>query len=139
MSNPKGHLVHGLHGTRAYTAWANMKARCKRGYAVLCPEWEDFQAFYADMGECPPGLMIERKRNAEGYNKDNCEWATRTTQNRNRSTSFTAREVQLVKALWASTKEGTGMRTFSTIVAPLFNRSASGVRKIIKGQRWQTQ
>lgn len=136
MSRKEGNPIHGMCYSKTYECWANMKARCKRGYAELCPEWEDFQTFYADMGECPEGLMIERQRNAEGYSKDNCIWADRTAQNRNRCTSFTPREVQLIKALWAATKEGTGQRTFAAIVAPLFNRSASGVRKLIRGARW---
>jgi hypothetical protein len=36
------------------------------------------------MGEPPHGMSIERVDNDAGYSKDNCIWADRTTQSRNR-------------------------------------------------------
>lgn len=85
--------VHGLHGTREYNAWLDMKKRCgqharsakdywQRGIGI-CERWSDFQQFLADMGECPPGLSLDRIENERGYEPGNCRWATRVQQNNN--------------------------------------------------------
>ena len=87
--------VHGRRYTREYVAWSNMKTRCTneandnfkfygaRGIEV-CARWLLFSNFYADMGECPPGLTLERIENDKGYEPGNCRWATRKEQGRNR-------------------------------------------------------
>lgn len=54
-----------------------------RGIKV-CPQWESFEQFLADMGERPPGLTLERKNNELGYSPDNCVWADMTTQQNNK-------------------------------------------------------
>jgi hypothetical protein len=46
--------------------------------------WDNFLAFYVDMGECLPGLTLERKDNDLGYYKENCCWDTRRVQAINR-------------------------------------------------------
>jgi hypothetical protein len=87
---------HGLCKANMYDTWKNMIDRCTnpnheywddyggRGITV-CKEWlESIQSFYADMGERPAGMTLERIRNNEGYCKANCIWASRATQSRNR-------------------------------------------------------
>lgn len=85
-----GKFKHGMNGTPEHAVWKSMKARCARRAdyknVPVCQEWkDDFLAFYRDMGERPTPLhTIERLRGSEGYHPDNCVWATRTVQSRNR-------------------------------------------------------
>ena len=92
---------HGMARTRVYRRWSSMKARCAnpnnkayrhyggRGIAV-CPRWlADFNAFYADMGDPPPGTSLERKDNERGYEPGNCCWAAKRTQVLNRRVTKT--------------------------------------------------
>lgn len=89
---------HGQYGTPVYRSWHNMLSRCRnpnstdfknyggRGITV-CDRWLRFPNFYADMGDPPPGMLLERERNDQGYEPGNCIWATRLAQNRNRRSS----------------------------------------------------
>jgi hypothetical protein len=78
-----------------YQCWCDMKKRCQNPAATgyenyggrgikVCERWQSFENFLVDMGECPPGMMLERQHNDKGYYKDNCTWATRKEQNRNK-------------------------------------------------------
>jgi hypothetical protein len=65
------------------------------------------------MGTRPtPKHTIERKNNNDGYNPDNCEWATRTAQANNRRSNhlFTLNGVTLSAAEWGR-KTGIGAGT----------------------------
>lgn len=95
--------------SREFQAWVNMRKRCRsadryveRGIKV-CERWNSFENFLADMGECPPGLTIERVDNDKGYEPGNCVWATRTVQNRNtgRSRVLTVNDDTRTVAEWA--------------------------------------
>ena len=88
--------MHGLSRTRAYNSHHLMMQRCydpkSNSYnryggkgVLVAPEWHDFEVFFADMGECPKGMTLDRENNNEGYSKDNCRWATDQEQARNRS------------------------------------------------------
>lgn len=54
-----------------------------RGISV-CKRWMSFKNFYADMGDRPEGYTLERVDNDKGYSPDNCVWASRFAQSRNR-------------------------------------------------------
>ena len=82
---------------KEYSHWKNMRARCsapsaneKRNYITkgitVCEAWDSFETFYNDMGPKPfSNASIDREDNDKGYYKENCRWATPTTQSRNRS------------------------------------------------------
>lgn len=87
---------HGLHGTRSYFAWAEMKKRCDNPSQVFYyryggrgityqKDWKDFVNFYRDMGECPEGLELDRIDNEGNYTKENCRWVTHKENCNNRS------------------------------------------------------
>jgi hypothetical protein len=51
---------------------------------TYCKEWEIFANFFADMGECPPGLTLERVNVDGNYEPSNCIWASLEHQANNR-------------------------------------------------------
>jgi lambda repressor-like predicted transcriptional regulator len=111
----------GKQPSRTYKSWLNAKGRCfnpnvpkyarygGRGI-TMCPEWRaSFAAFLADMGECPPGLTLDRIDNNGNYRPGNCRWATRHEQQRNkRNNRFV--ELDGVRMAAAGAAERLGLR-----------------------------
>ena len=89
--NPLGNIKHGQHGTLTYRRWKSMRQRAAKTtgyYAAVecCARWASFDAFLADMGECPDASMtLDRIKNDLDYEPGNCQWKTQAEQNRNRS------------------------------------------------------
>jgi hypothetical protein len=107
-----GRTTHGLSNSAEYKAWSGMWQRCtnpkESGYPAYRlrrppPEWRSFSTFYADMGPRPEGKeSIERIDNSRPYGPENCTWATRSEQNRNKSGTLLvdigSRSIPLVEA-----------------------------------------
>jgi hypothetical protein len=91
-------LTHGKArrgGTaKIYGIWNAMKNRCSkpsqdsyylyggRGIKV-CKRWQAFENFYADMGDPPDGMWIDRINGDGDYEPGNCRWATPKEQRAN--------------------------------------------------------
>ena len=89
---------HGLSQTALFQRWHMMVRRCTdqrieayknyggRGITV-CDRWMVFENFVEDMGFPDRGMTLERIDNDKGYSKENCCWAPRKTQSRNKRTN----------------------------------------------------
>lgn len=87
--------THGMSKTREYRTWASIRQRCQnpnnpaysyyggRGIG-LCDKWQTFESFYADVGNIPPGMTLDRIDNDRGYEPSNIRFATRQEQSANR-------------------------------------------------------
>lgn len=93
----KASITHWMRKSRAYSCWHNMKRRC---YYEKCTQyknywgrwitydkkWETFEGFWEDMQEWySDDKSLDRKDNNWNYCKQNCRWATRSEQARNRA------------------------------------------------------
>lgn len=107
--------THGLSELPIYKIWQGIKDRCNnnktpaylyygaRGIKV-CDRWMKFENFYADMGDRPEGMSLDRIDNDGDYCPENCRWATLEEQARNtrRVRKYTFEGQSKCIAEWAS-------------------------------------
>lgn len=87
--------THGLSNHKLYGIWSGMLKRCTnpnaenykyyggRGISIS-DEWLKVENFINDMfPSFVDGLTLDRIDNNKGYSKENCRWATKTTQSQN--------------------------------------------------------
>jgi hypothetical protein len=146
FGGPQRARKHGGKGTAEYIAWKSMRRRClnpanacdRKNYAgrgiVVCDRWNDYAAFLADMGPRPsPRHTIERVNNDRGYGPDNCKWATRLEQNRNkRNIVLNMHDAIDMVSLYAF-----GARPID--LARAFDVSPSAVHHVLAGSSWRLE
>ena len=94
--NKEKNTKHGLHESRQYRCWTDIKTRCDKdsakvykGYGArgisYCEKWKTCEGLWEDMEEgYSDGLTINRRDNDGNYCKENCKWDTKTYQGHQR-------------------------------------------------------
>ena len=89
----KANTTHKMTNSGTYISWRSMWARCtnikRRDYdfykdKVPDERWTQFENFLQDMGERPTNTSLDRIDNSKRYSKDNCRWASKIVQSRNK-------------------------------------------------------
>jgi len=101
--------------TKIYMLWHHIICRCydKNNisyphyggrWITVCDRWLDsFESFYADMGERPEWMSIDRIDNNGNYEKSNCKWSTIIEQANNKTTNvwYSCNWENMTVAQWA--------------------------------------
>lgn len=102
---------HGGWQNRSYNTWRAMVRRCRKKHdkdypryggagIKVDPRWLTYENFVADMGEPPDSHTLDRIDPYGNYTKENCRWASLTTQARNIRDTNGPRGVRLRGKKW---------------------------------------
>lgn len=135
--------------SRTYRKWADAKHRTSNPefpradryffrHITMCERWKNsFKTFLEDMGECPPGLTLERINNDGNYEPGNCKWDTWKRQQNNKTNNRYVTYLGKTKTLseWSDStgiNYGTlryrlkrGLSPEIAFITPVVNRPAS--------------
>lgn len=115
--NLQGNRKHGKTNTAEYRAWIGMRRRCgsptNQDYAdygargiFVCERWQEFTNFLEDMGPRPsPKHSLDRIDNDGPYSPENCQWADKQQQSKNRRSSHLITYEGRTKTIKAWAKE----------------------------------
>ncbi|MGH1570889.1 hypothetical protein ACRAWG_09700 [Methylobacterium sp. P31] len=71
----------------ARASWRSMRQNSRETGHPIVPAWNDFRVFENDMGPKPPGAILVRRDQSQGWSPDNCTWSTKAEVNQNRPTN----------------------------------------------------
>ncbi len=146
--NPADYRPRQLQGKRVaspeYRSWQMMKNRCTNPkYACyehygargikFDPRWAEFDNFIRDMGPIPvPTYSLDREDADKDYDADNCKWASKAEQSRNRRCCvLTLERAQALRAAWVERLEAT-----QAALARKFGISRQLCAAVIEGKIW---
>ena len=88
--------THKKSKSKSYLIYRGMLERCNNaaskayknyGGRGITVEWSSYEDFFADMGEPPPGLWIDRIDNNGNYSAANCKWVSPEENQKNKRVS----------------------------------------------------
>lgn len=111
--------------SKTYYSWKAMRSRClvksDTNYASyggrgikICDRWHTFSNFVKDMGERPKGMTLDRIDVNGDYSPENCRWADRFTQSRNKRDPVILNDTSMA-AIFEASKYGVPERIIADL------------------------